>query len=141
MLPGKATPVVFTGAESLSDSLPTANPLAEVELPEIEDQQPLRSTEKVHPETPSFPDEFAAPSDFIPENESHNISVKFPVTTEQLGEEAELIEDEEITPSTALEDFPLESRSVGEATTLEEDSLVVEPTKKARKPLKQPLLP
>lgn len=29
-----------TIAESLSDSLPTANPLAEAELPEIEDEQP-----------------------------------------------------------------------------------------------------
>ena len=137
---GKATPVVFTGVENLSDGLPTAHPFTEAELLEVEDKQPLSSIEELQPETQSSPDEFAAPSNFVPENESQNISVEF-IATEQLVEDEELTEDDEIISAAAIEDSPLESRSAEEAATLEEDSLAVEPTKKARKPLKQALLP
>jgi hypothetical protein len=129
------------GVKSLPHSLPTGNPLAEAELPEIEDKQPLGSIEELQPETPSSSDKFAAPSNFTPEKEIQNTLIDFPVATEQLVEEVKLTKDDEINPPTAIDDIPLESKLVEESTTLEEDLLAVEPTRKVRKALKQPLRP
>ena len=117
-------------AESLEDSL------TEAELPEVEDKQ----LEEVQPETRSSLDEFSVPSDSAPENEGQNIPVDFSVSTEQ---ETELIESKEVTASAALEDFAQKPTELDESIASEEEELEipVEPTKKARKPLKQPLLP
>ena len=120
-------------AESLEDSL------TEAELPEVEDKQ----LEEVQPETRSSLDEFSVSSDSAPENESQDDSVELPISTEQVMEEAESIEDEEITSSrAALEDFAQKPTELDESITSEEveEEIPVEPTKKIRKPLKQPLL-
>jgi hypothetical protein len=52
-----------------------------------------------------------------------------------------LTKDDEINPPTAIDDIPLALKLVEESTTLEEDLSAVEPTRKVRKSLKQPLLP
>ncbi|PSB29603.1 hypothetical protein [Chlorogloea sp. CCALA 695] len=118
--------------ESLQDSL------TEAELPEVEDKQ----LEEIQPETQSFPDEFSTPSNSAPQNESQDDSVEFPITTQQVMEELKSIEDEEITSSAPLEDLAQEPTELEESITSEKVELEtpVEPTKKARKPLKQPLL-
>jgi hypothetical protein len=120
-------------------SLPASPVDDEPALPEVDAKQ----LEEIQPETQSSSDELSVPSDSVLENEKQDDSVDFPITTEQGIEESELIDDEKIIASAALEDFAQEPTELDKSITSEkvEDDTPIEPTKKARKPLKQPLLP